>query len=149
MNGTAMTMPLTSPGFQLNVAASPRFHVARNFFAGATRMRSSFERHFETPYTQTPRTHNLWNYWHVPELYTYLRAQPESILNAGELDHFWRILSAWSAKTLGMGNVSRPQLSLYVNGCGQSLHNDAANGRWGYVFSLTRWNERSFRGGET
>jgi hypothetical protein len=40
-------------------------------------------------------------------------------------------------------------LSVYVNGCKQNLHNDAENGQVAYVFSLSRWNERNFSGGET
>ncbi len=39
--------------------------------------------------------------------------------------------------------------SMYVNGCGQELHNDSKNGSVGFVFSLTKWNERNFDGGET
>jgi hypothetical protein len=45
--------------------------------------------------------------------------------------------------------VTWPYLSLYVAGCQQGLHNDAKNGRFGYVYSLTRWDERNFLGGET
>ena len=45
--------------------------------------------------------------------------------------------------------ASPPFLSMYINGCGQGLHNDSGNGRLGFVFSLTKWNERHFEGGET
>jgi hypothetical protein len=38
---------------------------------------------------------------------------------------------------------------LYVDGCGQTIHNDAANGQMGFVYSLTKWEERNFLGGET
>jgi hypothetical protein len=50
---------------------------------------------------------------------------------------------------LGCHDVSPPWLSLYVDGCGQELHGDLPHGPWAFVFSLTRWRGRSFRGGET
>ena len=64
------------------------------------------------------------------------------------LERFHQALSAWALETLGLGYVTYPYLSLYVNGCQQSLHNDAGNGRFGYVYSLTL-DERDTRGGET
>jgi hypothetical protein len=44
--------------------------------------------------------------------------------------------------------VTWPYLSLYVNGCRQNQHNDSLNGRFGFVFSLTK-DERKTTGGET
>jgi len=44
--------------------------------------------------------------------------------------------------------VTWPYLSLYVDGCRQGWHNDSRNGRFGFVYSLTR-NERRTIGGET
>ena len=45
--------------------------------------------------------------------------------------------------------MSPPWLSVYVEGCGQELHGDLPHGPWAFVYSLTRWKGRSFRGGET
>src|ERR671924_670664 len=64
------------------------------------------------------------------------------------VDNFMAALQAWATLTLGMGNVSWPYLSLYVSGCRQGLHNDAANGRFAFVYSLTRDQRRTI-GGET
>jgi hypothetical protein len=50
---------------------------------------------------------------------------------------------------LGCGSVSPPWFSYYVDGCVQELHADVPHGPWAYVFSLTRWEERGFSGGET
>jgi prolyl 4-hydroxylase len=47
-----------------------------------------------------------------------------------------------------MGYITWPNLSLYVDGCCQHLHNDSANGRFGFVYSLTH-DQRQTRGGET
>ena len=55
--------------------------------------------------------------------------------------------ASWARETLGMGYVTWPYLSLYVDGCRQDLHNDFG-GRFGYVYSLT-WDERKTIGGET
>jgi 2OG-Fe(II) oxygenase superfamily len=59
-----------------------------------------------------------------------------------------RALQSWSILTLGLGNVTWPYLSLYVAGCRQGLHNDATNGRFAFVYSLTRDARRTI-GGET
>ena len=47
-----------------------------------------------------------------------------------------------------MGNVTWPSLGLYVAGCRQGLHNEARNGRFAFVYSLTRDQRRTI-GGET
>jgi hypothetical protein len=57
-------------------------------------------------------------------------------------------LRAWALETLGRGSVSRPYLSLYVPGCRQGWHNDSGNGRFAFVYSLTR-DVRLTTGGET
>ena len=57
-------------------------------------------------------------------------------------------LRTWAAVNLGLGSVTWPFLSLYIPGCAQGVHNDSVNGRFGYVFSLTRA-ERKTIGGET
>jgi hypothetical protein len=59
-----------------------------------------------------------------------------------------RTLRTWSLETLGLGTVTRPYLSLYVPGCRQGWHNDSGNGRFAYVYSLTR-DTRLTTGGET
>jgi hypothetical protein len=126
-----------------------RYHVVADFFDGAGQLRQAFNDHFANPDSHRSTSHQVWNYWHVPRLYTYLRTAPEKVLPAAEVQRFVLALRAWSLRNLGLDQVCHPTLSLYVNGCGQGLHNDSGNGRWGYVFSLTRWEQRSFRGGET
>jgi len=117
-----------------------------NEFAAA--MRADIDAHFSAPFKHRPETHQVWNFWFVPQTYTYLRTQPEKVIQRARMDRFMGLLGAWSSDTLGLARISWPYLSLYVNGCRQGLHNDAKNGRFGFVYSLTR-NERRSTGGET
>jgi hypothetical protein len=114
----------------------------------AAAIRADVDAHFAAPFRHRPDTHQVWNYWFVPQTYTYFRTQPEKIIQRPSMDRFMSLLHAWSSETMGLARLSWPYLSLYVNGCRQGLHNDAKNGRFGFVYSLTR-NERRSTGGET
>ena len=124
------------------------YWVNDEFFEGANELRAAFEAHFRDPQSHDQR-HQIWNYWYVPGHYTYLRAMADTVLPKVVVDRFVERVRAWSLQRLGLGAISRPVLSFYVNGCAQTLHNDADNGRFGYVYSITRWDQRSFSGGET
>jgi len=123
--------------------------VIPNFFTQADELRACFDIHFSNPDHNGGPSHQIWDYWHVPQLYTYLRTEPRRIFPAALVDEFQTTLKNWAFETLGLGEISSPYLSLYVDGCGQSLHNDSGNGRWGFVYSLTKWDARRFHGGET
>ena len=127
----------------------PGYTVVDDFFPEAEALRAGIDAHFAEPAKHRPETHQVWNYWHVPGLYTYLRTSPEKILPRALLDRFIARLRAMALYRFGLADVSWPYLSLYVAGCQQGIHNDARNGRFGYVYSLTRWDERKFQGGET
>ena len=114
----------------------------------ALAMRRKIDEHFAQPHQHRPDTHQVWNYWHVPGLYTYLRTQPEKVIQGRLVDRFHNALRIWAQYMLGLGHVTRPYLSLYVDGCQQNIHNDSTNGRFGFVYSLTR-DERKTTGGET
>lgn len=114
----------------------------------ATAMRADIDAHFSTPFRHRPDTHQVWNYWFVPQTYTYLRTQPEKVIERSRVERFMGLLRDWSVQMLGFGRLSWPYLSLYVDGCRQGLHNDVKNGRFGFVYSLTR-DERRSSGGET
>jgi hypothetical protein len=122
--------------------------VVEQFFDGADELRSAFEAHFNDPRTHGP-PHQVWNYWYVPESYTYLRTNPGRIMPEALVTRFVQRLNAWAAATLGLSSPFNPWISLYVNGCGQALHNDSLNGQMGYVYSITKWDQRTFQGGET
>jgi len=114
----------------------------------AAALRDDIEIHFHEPHAHSAETHQVWNYWFVPQLYTYLRTAPEKLIAVERVRGFVEALRARSMSTLGLAGVSWPFLSLYVDGCRQSFHNDARNGRFGFVYSLTADSRRSV-GGET
>jgi hypothetical protein len=114
----------------------------------ALEMRRDIETHFGKPGEHRAETHQVWNYWFVPESYTYLRTAPEKVIERARIETFHNALRNWSIAMLGMAKVTWPYLSLYVGGCRQGWHNDSVNGRFGFVFSLTR-DERRTIGGET
>ena len=126
-----------------------RFVIVPEFFGRASEMRGCIDRHFSEPYRQSADTHQVWNYWFVPGLYTYLRTTPNKVIDNALVEDFVRRLKLWALEQLGLSVVTAPLLSMYVDGCRQGIHNDSENGRFGYVFSLTRWDDRHFTGGET
>jgi hypothetical protein len=122
--------------------------VVPDFFDGAPTMRGVFADRLGRTRSRA-RENFVWDYWHVPGQYTYIRTFgdryfPEE-LTRGLLDR----LRQWGLETLGCGSITAPWLSYYVDGCVQELHADVPHGPWAYVFSLTRWEERGFSGGET
>jgi hypothetical protein len=114
----------------------------------AESMRADIDAHFARPGAHKAETHQVWNYWFVPELYTYLRTSPEKVIQPPSVQAFFDAVKFWSVRHCGMANVTWPYLSLYVAGCRQGLHNDSSGGRFGFVYSLTR-NDRRTTGGET
>lgn len=127
-----------------------RFVVVDDFLAEdkSLAMRADIDAHFANPHRHEPPTHQVWNYWHVPGSYTYLRTTPEKVIARDKVTEFVDTLQRWAALNLGLAGMTWPYLSLYVPGCLQGLHNDSVNGRLGYVYSLTR-NTRQTVGGET
>lgn len=126
---------------------APR-HIIPDFTPLAQPMREHVERHFRTP-EKHGLEQQVWNYWYVPDSYTYLRTSPDKVIERGLVEQFVAQLTQFARTQLGMDHVTWPFLSLYVDGCGQALHNDSRNGSIGYVYSLTKWDERQFSGGET
>src|SRR5438045_9386120 len=53
---------------------SPPLIVTDGFLPAelALQMRRAIDEHFTNPQAHRPETHQVWNYWFVPELYTYL-----------------------------------------------------------------------------
>ncbi len=135
---------------QPEATASQPVIVIDGFLPGrlAMAMRRDIDAHFASPHAHRRETHQVWNYWFVPELYTYLRTDADRVIGREHVDAFHEALREWSTGHLGMAQVTWPYLSLYVPGCRQDWHNDARNGRFAYVYSLTR-NERRTSGGET
>ena len=127
-----------------------RLYIFDDFLPGETSgaMRADIDAHFSNPYQHKHETHDVWNYWHVPGQYNYLRTTPEKVIGREKVEQFVEALRSLSAVKFGFAEVTWPFFGLYVPGCSQNLHNDATNGQLGYVYSLTR-NDRQTIGGET
>jgi hypothetical protein len=104
---------------------SPTHVVVDDFLASATSMRDEFEAHFSQPHLRSGEPQQIWDYWCVPDMYTYLRTDPTRLFSSELVETFLSHLTAWSIQNLGLAQVSQPYLSLYVNGCQQGLHNDS------------------------
>ncbi|MEZ5939688.1 MAG: hypothetical protein R3C52_15925, partial [Hyphomonadaceae bacterium] len=125
------------------------YETVDDFFPEADALRAEIDAHFSDPYAHAAERHQIWNYWYVPEHYTYLRTDPRKVFSQPLFDRFFEHLQAEVFERWGLAHVTHPYLSVYVAGCHQALHNDALAGQMGYVVSLTRWDERRFSGGET
>jgi hypothetical protein len=132
------------------MSISEPFIVMDDFLSAeaAMNMRSDIEAHFSNPSSHLRGTHQIWNYWYVPGQYMYLRTAPENVIRSSRVLEFNKALQVWSSSVLGLAKVTPPYLSLYVNGCGQGLHNDSKNGRFAFVYSLSA-NGRKSVGGRT
>jgi hypothetical protein len=125
-----------------------RLCVVPSFFAHAEEMRAVFDE-------RTGRKRSIgkesfvWDYWHIPGQYTYLRTFGDRFFPEPLTAAFLSRLRGWGRDVLGCGSITPPWLSYYVEGCVQELHADVPHGPWAYVFSLTRWEDRGFSGGET
>ena len=119
-----------------------------SFSKQATDLRASFEKRFADP--RSPSSDRfVWDYWHVPGQYTVLRTPAYHFFPKKIYDTFHNQLVWWGRRNLGCHDVSPPWLSCYVDGCKQELHGDLPHGPWAFVYSLTPWKQRKFRGGET
>lgn len=108
--------------------------------------------HFEARFGDARRATGdrfVWDLWNVPGQYTALRTPAWEYFPKKLYDAFHQRLVWWGRRTLGCHDVSPPWLSCYVNGCEQRLHGDLPHGPLAFVFSLTPWRRRTFRGGET
>ena len=122
--------------------------VVDRFAKQAKAMRGVFDQRFEDP-RRTNGDRFVWDYWHVPGQYTALRTPAYHYFPAKLYEAFHNDLVWWGRRTLGCHDVSPPWLSCYIEGCRQELHGDVPHGPWAFVFSLTDWLARTFRGGET
>lgn len=122
--------------------------VIDRFSPEAPALRAHFDERFAEP-RQTRDDRFVWDLWHVPGQYTALRTPAYLYFPRRTYDAFHQRLVWWGRRVLGCHDVSPPWMSCYVNGCEQRLHGDLPHGQWAFVFSLTPWARRTFRGGET
>ncbi len=122
--------------------------IVDRFAPEAATLRAHFEQRFANP-RDTRDDRFVWDLWHVPNQYTALRTPAYLYFPQKLYDAFHQRLVWWGRRVLGCHDVSPPLMSCYVNGCEQRLHGDLPHGQWAFVFSLTPWAKRTFRGGET
>ena len=129
-------------------AVSRSVLIVDRFAPEAHALRSVFDSRFAAP-REAHGDRFVWDYWHVPGQYTALRTPAWTYFPRALYARFHNRLVAWGRAHLGCHDISPPWLSLYVEGCRQELHGDLPHGPWAFVFSLTHWRGRMFRGGET
>jgi hypothetical protein len=122
--------------------------IIDDFAPEAEALRTEFDARFADPRSSN-RGRFVWDFWHVPNQYTALRTPAWEYFSPKVYEAFHRRLVAWGRHTLGCHDISPPWMSCYTEGCNQRLHGDLPHGPWAFVFSLTRWRNRVFRGGET
>lgn len=125
-----------------------RLLVVDQFASEARALRTHFDERFSAP-RRAAANRFVWDLWHVPGQYTALRTPAWDFFPKKAYDAFHQRLVWWGRRTLGCHDISPTWLSCYVNGCEQRLHGDLPHGPVAFVFSLTQWNTRTFRGGET
>ncbi len=111
-------------------------------------MRREFEKRFDKP-LEGGAERFVWDYWHVENQYTLIRTPAYRYFQEALYKKFHARLVEWGRRNLGCHDVSPPWMSYYIDGCRQEWHADVPHGPWAFVFSLTPWKTRKFRGGET
>jgi len=124
------------------------FAAHDGFYPRADRLRAVFDQRFADPLRATAERF-VWDYWHLPGEYTHLRTPAYTYFPKTAYEHFHRYLVNWGRENLGCHDISPPWLSCYVEGCRQEPHRDVPHGPLAFVYSLTPWRGRRFRGGET
>ncbi len=122
--------------------------VEDHFYDHASRLRDYFTSRFDQPLVATPERF-CWDFWNVPGQYRLLRTSAEGFFPPTLSRRFVNHLLSWGMENLGCALISPPWLSAYVEGCLQNFHGDLPHGPFAFVYSLTPWKERVFRGGET
>jgi hypothetical protein len=123
-----------------------QWYVVDDFSEEAHGLRAAAEDHFVNADGLTSER-GPWDVFHVQDQYAYLRTPADRIVPPGSLGRLERAVAEWGWRSLGMGRMTRVQLSLYLAGCGQGLHNDAAGYPYAFIYSLSP--ASGFTGGET
>jgi 2OG-Fe(II) oxygenase superfamily len=122
--------------------------TVENFTPQALALRQEFAKQFADVFRVHSRRF-VWDWWHVEGQYTALRTPAYAYFQGAAYNRFHQQLVQWGRAVLGCHDISPPWLSCYVTGCEQRLHADVPHGPFAFVFSLTDWTNRTFRGGHT
>ena len=91
-----------------------------SFSKEAKPLRQHFESRFANPLVASPDRF-VWDYWNVPDQYLALRTPAYEYFPKSMYKRFHEQLVLWGRRTLGCHDISPPWLSLYINGCHQTL----------------------------
>ncbi len=122
--------------------------IEKNFSNVARELRAVFEKKFADP-RSTKSDRFVWDFWHIENQYSVLRTPARHYFPKPLFEKLERELVSFGQERLGCNGISDPWISLYVDGSYQNFHADSPHGPWAYVYSLTPWKNREFRGGET
>lgn len=115
-----------------------RSHLILDGFSRTARdLRNHFEKTFQDPTRDPTGSRFIWDYWNLPEQYTFLRTPAQHFFPKKIFERFYHELVLFGREHLGCHDITPPWLSCYVDGCEQKLHGDLPHGPWAYVFSLT------------
>lgn len=123
-------------------------YLEKNFFQQAKGLEEYYLQQFNNP-LEAHEKRFVWDYWHVPGQYTLVRTPAYHFFPSEIYQKLEESLKEWGRKHLGCSDISPPWLSYYIEGCEQQLHADNPHGPWAFVYSLTDWENKKFRGGET
>mmetsp|Transcript_22074 Transcript_22074/g.32894 ORF Transcript_22074/g.32894 Transcript_22074/m.32894 type:complete len:394 (+) Transcript_22074:65-1246(+) len=132
------------------ISQRKHLHVRDNFLPSqlAADLRGTFDERFADPRAAHPERF-AWDYWHIPEQYTLVRTPASEYFPKDMFSKLEESLTTYAQEVLGCRSISPMWLSYYVDGCFQELHADVPHGPWAFVLSLTDWENREFKGGET
>ena len=119
-----------------------------NFLPSADTLRECFDEKFANP-LKVDRERFCWDYWHVPGQYTQHRTPAQDFFEEEDYEVLETALLTFGKERLGCVGITPIWLSYYVDGSRQEFHCDNVHGPWAFVLSLTDWESRKFRGGET
>jgi hypothetical protein len=122
--------------------------VVDDFFSGVDQIRETFDELVTVGRAAIPKR-LVWDYFFVDGQFSYIRTAASKVLPPVLHAQFLAQLQAFAGQSIGCSRVQAPWLSYYIDGCYQATHTDTPPAYFSYVFSITRWAERSFRGGET
>ncbi|GAX82162.1 hypothetical protein CEUSTIGMA_g9590.t1 [Chlamydomonas eustigma] len=122
--------------------------TVEKFLPEAQILRDVFDKRFDNPRDISPERF-MWDYWHVPDQYTLIRTQAQVYFSSALYDRLEDALISYGESVLGCRGITPIWMSYYVDGCVQELHCDNPHGPFAFVLSLTDWDARKFRGGET
>lgn len=123
------------------------YGLATSFSKTVPPLRKYFEEIYANPRYSDSRRFQ-WDIWNVEGQYRHLRTSAEQFFPKQLYQTLCYDLVRFGQSQFGCHTISKPWLSLYLDGNEQKLHSDSPHGPWAYVLSLSP-NPLKFQGGST